>query len=130
MDLTRQEDMWDQPGERVFLEIMRAALRRLLDREESALARGGSRRLSERWEARTERIRRSLTHAKTRPLARKTLLELLAEAGGGRELTENRAQVWKMVNDPHDWQKALDLAILALVTFTDARLGRGRGEGP
>ena len=32
------------------------------------------------------------------------------------------AWFWHEVNDPHGWQRIRDLALLALVTFTDGRL--------
>lgn len=117
-----EEDMWDSAQEKALLDILHASLRKLLDKEEAALSRGGTRKLRDRWDDRVERIRRALMHTKTRILARKVIAELLAEAGGSKALTEQSGTVWGYLNDPYDWQKARDLALLALVTFTDGRL--------
>jgi CRISPR-associated protein Cas8a1/Csx13 len=124
MELVKEDSMWDSPEEKNFVSIFHGALRRLLDREERSLSRGGSRNLFDRWEDRVETIRRELMHAKTLPLTRKFIVEFLAESGGNKDLTENRISIWQFINHPSDWKKVRDLALLALVTFTDGRLGR------
>ena len=37
-----------------------------------------------------------------------------------------QAEFRRMVNHPSDWKKVRDLALLALTTFTDSRLGSGK----
>lgn len=125
MGLTKEETMWHSPEEQALLKIFHDSLRRLLEKEwEAAKSRGGSRTFQERWGDRVDTVRRALMRAKTRELNRKFLMEFLAEGGGSRELTEKKEALWRFLNDPYDWQKARDLALLALVTFTDKRLGK------
>lgn len=123
MNLANEERMWDNPEEAVLFSIFREGLRRLLNKEEKALARGGTRRLRERWDDKVESIHRALLRAKTLDLTRKFVVEFLADAGGDKALTEHRATIWRMINDRQGWKKVRDLAMLALVTFTDKRLG-------
>lgn len=123
MELAKEKAMWDSPEEKDFLTILHHTLRQLLNKEGESQKRGGSRNLQERWMDRVDDIRRGLMRAKTRELSRKLLVEFLAEGGGGKELTEKKGTVWRFLNHPYDWQKARDLALLALVTFTDKRLG-------
>lgn len=124
MALAEQEEMWDDPAAETALGIFHRALRSLLDKEEDALSRGGERKLRERWEDKIADLRRAFTRAKTREQFRNTAVEMLADAGGSRTLTEKAPELWNMLNDPYDWQKARDVGLLALVTFTDGRLGR------
>ena len=37
-----------------------------------------------------------------------------------------QAEFRRMMNHPSDWKKVRDLALLALTTFTDSRLGSGK----
>lgn len=124
MNLAEEKEMWDSPEEQALLTIFHQTLRQLLNKDEEAQSRGGSRTLSERWEDRRQAIRRGLMRAKTRELNRKFLMEFLAEGGGTRELTEKKETLWRFLNHPYDWQKARDLALLALVTFIDKRLAK------
>ncbi len=126
MNLINEEKMWESEEEKVFVKIMHSSLRRLLDKEENALKRGGTRDLRDRWDDRIEGIRRGLMHAKTLNLTRRILTEFFAEAGGSKELTHGKEMVWKFLNHPYDWQKARDLGLLALVTFTDGRLAQSK----
>ena len=41
---------------------------------------------------------------------------------------EFHAKFRRMVNHPSDWKKVRDLALLALTTFTDKRLGQRRDD--
>jgi CRISPR-associated protein Cas8a1/Csx13 len=129
MALAQEEVMWDTPGEKVILSVFNGVLHRLLDKDEQAISRGGSRSLPERWERRVEGIRRELLHAKTLILVRKFIVEFFVEAGGSKDLTNNRVAIWNLVNHPRDWKKVRDLALLALVTFTDGRLKPREGRG-
>ncbi|MEG6549641.1 type I-MYXAN CRISPR-associated Cas8a1/Cmx1 [Desulfocurvibacter africanus] len=122
MELASDESMWDEQREAAFVKVFHDALRKLLTKEEDATKRGGSRSFHERWEHRVEDIRRGLMRAKTQMLLRKLVTELLAEAGGGKSLTENGASLWQYLNHPFHWQRTRDLLLLSLVTFTDKRL--------
>ena len=146
MKLSEEERMWDSPHERRLLEILRyPVLWRLLNEEECAVgARGGSRSLAERWDDAVEKWHRRFMRAKTRQLFRAVIHELLSTAqrrtrkwdkdkkqisriGGtafpsAKDGADFHAWFWHEVNDPHGWQRIRDLALLALVTFSDGRL--------
>ncbi len=152
MELSNEERMWDSPEEKRLLEILRyPVLWRLLNEEECAVgARGGSRSLAERWDDTVEKWHRRFLRAKTRLLFRAAVHELLSTAQRRtrkwdrdkkqptrvsgtifpsiRESAAFHAWFWHEVNDPHGWQRIRDLALLALVTFTDGRLGTSRNE--
>ena len=125
MELANEEAMWDDPKAEALLDLFHSSLRKALDKEEKDLKkRGGPRELDDRWENKTDQLRRALMRAKTRDLLRKTVVELLAEAGGHRKLTSMAGDLWTFLEAPGGWQKVRDLALLALVTFTDGRLGK------
>ena len=153
MSIADEERMWDDPHEKDMLEAFRRALWRLLNREAKGLERGGSRDLSKRWDNTADKWHRRLLHAKTKLLLATVVHELLAQAArspnrrgdiGGPafllpktsedESDESRrarndpfqAEFRRMVNHPSDWKKVRDLALLALTTFTDSRLGSGK----
>ena len=152
MELSNEERMWASPEEKRLLEILRyPVLWRLLNEEECAVgARGGSRSLAERWDDTVEKWHRRFLRAKTRLLFRAAVHELLSTAQrrtrkwdrdkkrptrvsgtifpSTRESAAFHAWFWHEVNDPHGWQRIRDLALLALVTFTDGRLGTSRNE--
>ena len=146
MELSEEERMWDSPEEKRLLEILRyPVLWRLLNEEECAVGdRGGSRSLVERWDDTVEKWHRLFLRAKTRPLFRAVIHELLSAAqrrtrkwdkekkqisriGGttfpsARDDATFHAWFWHEVNDPYGWQRIRDLALLALITFNDRRL--------
>jgi len=128
MDLVKEQAMWDSLEEQAFFAIYHQTLRNVLTREVEGLSRGGARDLRERWENRVEKIRRDLMRAKTLDSNRKTIVEFLAGGGGSKELTEKKEAIWGFLNHPYDWKKARDLALLALVTFTDKRLAKSEGK--
>ena len=145
MELSKEERMWDSPEEKRLLETLRyPVLWRLLNEEEFATSRGGSRALVERWDDTVEKWHRRFLRAKTRPLFRAVIHELLstAQRRTRRKDETKKGQIrvsgtvfpsakddkgfhawfWHEVNDPYGWQRIRDLALLALVTFTDRRL--------
>jgi CRISPR-associated protein Cas8a1/Csx13 len=146
MELSEEERMWDSPEEKRLLEILRdRALRRFLNEEECAVRfRGGSRSLAERWDDVIANWHRRFMRAKTRPLFRAVIHEYLGTAqrrtrrwdeakklesrvGGtvfpsAKDDRAFQAWFWREVNDSHGWQRIRDLALLALVTFSDGRL--------
>ena len=156
MSIADEERMWDDPHEKDMLEAFRRAFRRLLDREDKALGRGGSRDLLKRWDNTADKWHRRLLHAKTKLLLSTVVHELLAQAARSHRLKNGdwepggpafllpktsedesdesrrarnncfQAKFRRMMNHPSDWKKVRDLALLALTTFTDSRLGSGK----
>ncbi len=146
MKLTKKDSgIWGETEDHKLVQgVFHRAFRRMLNEEEFAAKRGGGRSLRERWDDKVDEVRRKLNSAKTQPLCRATIVGLLAEAnsrhrklktdggeehaggllfwqedGSGNELS---TMMWGMLNDRHDYAKARDLALLALITFTDGRL--------
>ena len=157
MAIASAQEVWDDPQEKETLDAFRRAFRRLLNREMRGLDRGGSRDLAKRWDNTADRWHRRLLHAKTRLLLSTVVHELLAEAArspdrrrdtGGPafllpkisedESEESRrtrndafqAEFRRMVNHPSEWKKVRDLALLALTTFADRRLGNSNDNQP
>lgn len=151
MELSKEERMWDRPEEKRLLETLRfPVLWRLLNEEECAVGRGGSRSLVERWDDTVEKWYRRFLRAKTRPLFRAVIHEFLGTAQQrNRKWNEDEKQesrvggtvfpaakddesfhawFWHEVNDPYGWQRIRDLALLALVTFTDGRLATNKNK--
>ena len=153
MAIVSENGMWDDPRERDLLDAFVRAFRRLLNREDQGLTRGGSRDLSKRWDNTMDKWHRRLLNAKTGLLLSAAVHELLAlaarspalrdgevvEPGGpvfllppidGESAEDRRsrnevfhADFRRMLNHASEWKKVRDLALLALTTFTDRRLG-------
>jgi len=107
----------------IFRDAFHEALRCLYGRE-AKMAKRGTRDVADRHNDRAEKIRRDLTKAQTRAHLREALAALFAEAGR------------RFIDDPHDWRRARDLALLSLATYggnnadEDAEQGEeGREEG-
>ena len=158
MSIANESDLWDDPQEKDMLDAFREAFRRLLDREDKALRRGGSRDLPKRWDNTADKWHRRLLHAKTKLLLSTVVHELLAQAARSHRLKNDnwepggpafllsktskdesdesrrarnncfQAKFRRMMNHPSDWKKVRDLALLALTTFTDSRLGSGKSN--
>ena len=127
MELIDESEMWDNDRERRFVAALWSTLASLYAQEAKAVERGGSRKISDRWDDLVEDIRRSLMRAKTRVLLRGYLAELFAKGGCQPELVQNRATIWSLIDHPYDWKKARDLALLALVTYT-SKAKRNRAQ--
>ncbi len=117
MEMIHETEMWDDEFERRFVEAFWSTLASLYAQEAKAVERGGSRRFEERLDDLNEDIRRSLMRAKTRGLLRGFLAELFAKGGRQPAVVQNRAGIWNLMDDPYDWKKARDLALLALATY-------------
>ena len=149
MELGKEEGMWKSLEEKRLLEILRyPVLWRLLNEEECAVGRGGSRSLVERWDDIVEKWHRRFLRAKTRPLFRAAIHEFLGTAQQrNRKWNKDEQKIsrvagtvfpsakddkafhawfWREVNNPHRWQRIRDLALLALITFWDRRLATNR----
>ena len=126
MELTQENEMWDDEFERRFVEAFWSTLASLYAQEAKATERGGSRKVDDRHEDLNEDIRRSLMRAKTRVLLRGYLAELFAKGGRQPAVVQSRADIWNLIDHPYDWKKARDLALLALVTY-QSKAKRERG---
>ena len=155
MCIADNKEVWDDPMEKDMLDVFRGAFRRLLNREDYALRRGGSRDLPKRWDNTVDKWHRRLLHAKTGLLLSTVVHELLAQAARSPNLRDGKlvelggpvfllskisedesdesrharndkfqAKFRRMVNDPSEWKKVRDLALLSMTTFTDRRLGQ------
>ena len=80
MSIANEKKVWDDPLEKDMLYAFRQAFRRLLNREENATKRGGSRNLHKRWDNTADKWHRRLLRAKTGLLLSGAVHELLAEA--------------------------------------------------
>ena len=154
MSIANENRMWDDQREKDLLDAFKGAFRRLLNREEQGVGRGGSRDLPKRWENTMDRWHRRLINAKTRLLLSAAVHELLALASRSPDFRKNKvvepggpafllrrndgedgdgwrarndgfhAEFRRMVNHPTEWKKVRDLALLALTTFADRRLSQ------
>jgi CRISPR-associated protein Cas8a1/Csx13 len=118
MELIQEKEMWNGENDRLFVEAFWDTLRSLYAQEADAARRGGSRTAQKRIEHFDEDVFRRLMRSKTRDLLRETLVELFAKAGRQKTVRENPAAVWNLIDHPHAWKRARDLALLALATYT------------
>ena len=116
MKLIAESDMWDTEAEKVFVEAFWETLDSLYAQEAAATQRGGSRTAMERFDDLNEEIRRRLTQAKTRTLLRAALANLFAKAGRQKSIRTHPAALWRLIDDPKQWMKGRDLALLALAS--------------
>ena len=144
MTIINKTNIWSDKQDKRILKVFKKALWRLLNKEETAVSRGGSRELPERWDDKVDKIRRQLMRAKTLPLCRAEIIGLLGEATASHERKNRDGKkervggvlfeqddeddelsryLWRMLGDTRDFAKVRDLALLALITFRDGRLG-------
>ena len=116
MKLIAEDDMWDAEAEKVFVETFWETLDSLYAQEADATKRGGSRTVTERFDDLNDEIRRRITQAKTRTLLRTVLADLFAKAGRQRSIRAHPAAIWRLLDDPKQWRKGRDLALLALAS--------------
>lgn len=93
MSIANEKEIWEDPQEKDILDAFRSAFRRLLNKEDKALGRGGSRDLLKRWDNAADKWHRRLLHARTKLLLATVVHELLAQAARspglrGRDLVE------------------------------------------
>lgn len=120
MKLVQNEEMWDSKAEQLFVEAFWQILAALYKQEADAVQRGGTRIVDDRMQDLNEDIRRSLTRAKTRPLLREAIAGLIAkpvEKYRSPLIREHPDVIWSLINDPYDWKRARDLALLALASY-------------
>lgn len=128
MDLIQDNDMWDNPEERLFVEAFWELLGLLYIRERKAVERGGTRPYEQRCEDLNEEIRRILTRSKTGPLARQAMTDLMTRPfemyranpddsppTRSKTVRANPATIWRLID--RDWKLGRDLALLALASY-------------
>lgn len=116
MKLIAESDMWDTEAEKVFVEAFWETLDSLYAQEADATKRGGSAPLEKRWERLEGDLYRSLSQAKTRVLLRSAISRWLAKAGRQKTIRDHPAAIWRLIDDPKQWTKGRDLALLALAS--------------
>jgi len=116
MKLIAEDDMWDTEAEKVFVQAFWETLDSLYAQEADATRRGGSRTATDRFDDLNEEIYRRLTQAKTRTLLRAALAELFSKAGRHKMIQSHPAAIWRLIDDPKQWMKGRDLALLALTS--------------
>ncbi len=116
MKLIAESDMWDTEAEKVFVEAFWETLDSLYAQEADAVNRGGSAPIEKRWERLDGDLYRSLSQAKTRVLLRSTVSRWLAKAGRQKSIRAHPAAIWRLIDDPRQWMKGRDLALLALAS--------------
>lgn len=128
MDLIQENEMWDDPHERLFIEAFWEILGLLYIRERKAVARGGTRKYEDRCDDLNEEIRRTLTRSKTGPLLRETVADLMTRPfevyrtepddsppTRSKTVRANPAVIWRLID--RDWKRGRDLALLALASY-------------
>lgn len=116
MKLIQDDDIWDSEAEKAFMQAFWETLDSLYAQEADAVKRGGARTATDRFDDLNEDIRRRLMRAKTRMLLRAALTELFAKAGRQKTLRSHPAALWRLIDDPVQWHKGRDLALLALAS--------------
>ena len=132
MKLIQEDDLWDDPNERLFVEAFWEILAALYKREAAAVdARGGSSDKEKRWERLIDDIRRRLTRAKTGPLLREALSELITRPVAqfrSKTVRENPGLIWRLID--RDWKRGRDLALLALASYQSKEKRSGEAKMP
>jgi CRISPR-associated protein Cas8a1/Csx13 len=106
--------------ERHFIEAVHDAVR---NRYGALAARAKQLGENIRFDREFERMRTGLLRAKNRATLRAEIADLLARGGLNQSLRKNWPDILPLVTGP-DWQRARDLALLALASYT----GRGAQE--
>ena len=89
MSIADDDRVWHDPMEKDMLGAFRRAFRRLLNREDKAIGRGGSRNLLKRWDNTADKWHRRLLHARTGLLLSTVIHELLAQAARSPNLKDH-----------------------------------------
>lgn len=110
------DELTPRPIDRHFMEAFHLALRNHYGREGEA-AKRGARSPRDRMQDFRETVRRDLMRAQTRGLLRAVLAEYFAAGGGNEALREHGPALWRFIDDPHEWRRARDLALLSLATY-------------
>ena len=113
---------WPETEDKLFVEAIHNALKnRYGALAARASAKGESPR--SRCSREFERIRASLMRSKNAQTLRSEIADLFARGGVNKSLQQNWSQLLSLFTGP-DWQKARDLALLALASYA----GKGADE--
>lgn len=111
---------WPMSEDRLFVEAIHSALR---NRYGALAARARAKGERIPFDREFERIRISLMRSKNAQTMRAELADLFAKGGINKSLQQNWPQLLTLFTGP-DWQKARDLALLALASYA----GKGSSD--
>lgn len=114
--MTEMSKHASNPDDEAFVQAFHAAMKSLFA-QEAARAEQGSRSANERFADLVESTRREITRAQTRSLLRATLSRFWSRGGANKAVQEHGAVLWRLIDDPREWRRARDLALLSLVTY-------------
>jgi CRISPR-associated protein Cas8a1/Csx13 len=112
--MIRDEQMWDEAGERNIVQAMHEAMRMRYGQIASE-NKGNPVAMKNRMQAFREKLRLELAGAKTEALVRFALMDLFSRGGNNAVLRESWQSVLPVIRK--DWQLARDLGLLALVSY-------------
>ena len=113
LNIMIQETQWDQNADKLLVEAVHKALRNRYGRLAAQAKKLGE---PARFDREFERVRTSLMRAKNRQTMRAELADLFARGGINGVLQENWKLLLPLFTGP-DWQRAKDLALLALASY-------------
>jgi CRISPR-associated protein Cas8a1/Csx13 len=122
--MVKDQEMWDEEGERRIVEAVHEAMRRTFGRirvETDGEGKPLSQATKNRWDKFREELRLRLAGAKTANDARHALCDLFSRAGYVQVLSTHWRDILPKLADDR-WQLTRDLALLALASYG------GRGE--
>lgn len=122
--MVKDQEMWDEEGERRIVEAVHEAMRRTFGRirvETDGEGKPLSQATKNRWDKFREELRLRLAGAKTANDARHALCDLFSRAGYVQVLSKHWRDILPKLADDR-WQLTRDLALLALASYG------GRGE--
>lgn len=119
-EMIHDSENWDEQQAPRFIEAMHEAIR---NRYGALASQAKQRNETVRFDREYERIRTSLARVKNAASLRAEITEFFARAGLNRTLQQHWQELLPLINGK-DWQRARDLAYLALVSYT----GKGSEE--
>jgi CRISPR-associated protein Cas8a1/Csx13 len=120
LNIMIQETQWNQNADKLLVEAVHKALRNRYGKIAAQAKKLGE---PARFDREFERVRTSLMRAKNRQTMRAELADLFARGGINGVLQENWKLLLPLFTGP-DWQRAKDLALLALASYQ----GKGLSE--
>ncbi len=127
MALIAENDMWDDHNERDFVYALWEVIGQLRSQEAKATERGGSRSTVDRIIDLDESIQRDLMRARTAPLFRSTMTEMLGKTVKhfrATKVQERPDLIWHLIDT--DWKRGRDLALLALASYENKQKREAR----
>ncbi len=115
-----EKSSWSYESDRIFVESIHKAIR---NRYGALAARAKQKGEQVRFDREFEKIRSSLMRAKNSQTLRAELADIFARGGVNKSLQQHWPELLSLFTGP-DWQKARDLALLALASYS----GKGVDE--